>query len=235
MVISLRGKRLSTRLYSHLDTRPFETVALSRAVLPYAYFNISDKIKNNIVRYMTGEKEGAHYKVFRVTIRNGLYSVQSFNEELQRVIARNGHQRGYINISYVEARGRVNLTIKKPYTLYVDTHLGDLLGMGEGRYGDGADIDTRGIMPCQFTPHTEYHITCNPVDKTKNLFNGEPSDIIATLQPHVGQYGDSFSYAYGVKMPITHDGFSEIVLKVYNQAMEEIVFQEAVQIILILE
>lgn len=233
--MNLRGKRLRIRLHNHLDTRQFQTVTLSRAVLPYAYFNISDKIQNNIIRYMTGEKEGEHLKIFRITIRNGLYSVQTFNDELQRVISRNGHQRGYIHISYVEPRGRINLSVKRPYTLYVDAPLGELLGLGEGRYGDGADIDVRGVMQCQFTPHTEYRVTCNLVDKSKNLFNGKPSDLLAILQPHVGQYGDTFGYAYGVKVPIMHEGYSEVVIKVYNQDMQEVAFQEPLQIILTLE
>lgn len=237
LVINCYGKDLSVRLKTHLSTEGMNTVTLTRAVIPHAYFNVSDKLKNNMFRYMTGEKENGQLKVFGLTIRNGLYSVESLNDEIQRVMTRNGHSAGHIVISYVEARGRINLMVRKPYMVYIHGEITKLLGIPSGYYPNeqGKDLNMRGMTECQFTRHTEYRITCNLVDKSKNLHNGIPSDVLAILQPKIGRYGDSFEYNYGVPIPVQEAGFSDIRIRVLDQNMEEIKFQEPLQILLTLQ
>ena len=83
--------------------------------------------------------------------------------------------------------------------------------------------------------HTEYRITCNLVNKSKNLFNGWPSNILAILQPKPGEYGDSFEYKYGEAVPITRDGFSEIEVMVCDKNDQLISFDKPITIILTLK
>jgi len=148
-------------------------------------------------------------------------------------MVKKGGSKDCIVFSYIKERGRIEISLKPTYTLYIRKEMGILLGF-PGNTNISSSFNLGSTTP-QFTPHTEYRITCNLVNKSKNLFNGWPSNILAILQPKPGEYGDSFEYKYGEAVPITRDGFSEIEVMVCDKNDQLISFDKTITIILTLK
>lgn len=230
-VITLYGNNSRTQLYTHLNTRGYKTVELSRAILPLGYFNIAHTFRNNFIEFYRPKNGKVVTDV--IMIPDGLYSVADLNDTIQTRLVEKECSKGCIALTYIKERGRIEISLKPTYTVYIRKEMGLLLGF-PGNTNFSAPINLGRTAP-QFTPHTEYHITCNLVNKSKNLFNGWPSNILAILQPKPGDYGDSFEYKYGEAVPINKGGFSEIEVRVSDKNNRLISFDKPITIILTLK
>ncbi len=77
-VLTLYGNNSRTQLYTHLNTRGYKTVELSRAIIPLGYFNISHTFRNNYLEFYR-PKDGRIASDY-IIIPDGLYSVADIFE-----------------------------------------------------------------------------------------------------------------------------------------------------------
>lgn len=229
-VLTLHGTDMKALLSNYLDTNDYETVELTRAFIPLAYYNVSQKLQNNYITVAQLGVDNKYTNETTISFQDGFYSVNSLNDTLQKAL----HTKNIngISFTYLQDQGRIQIHVKRPYALYLHPALCDLLGV---TYRNVMLTDKiEGDKPPRFTPHTRYQITCNLVNESKNLFNGSPSKVLATLQPKNGEYGDSFTYKYGVKVPIRKSGYSNVEVDICDVNLEKIKFHEPVTIILTL-
>ena len=145
-------------------------------------------------------------------------------------------EKGYedkVKISYLKEQGKIHVKVEPPFVVYLHPELCKLLGMS---FHNTYLLDEIiGDEPCAFLPHHEYRITCNIVDKSKNLMNGKRSDIITSFVPKVKEYGDINEYTSLQTVEIQQYDFSSVEIGIKNQEDKNILFRSPYTINLLLE
>jgi len=211
----------------------YKTVKVEKAIIPLTYFNISRELGNDYIRYATGdETTGEFINPDSISIPSGFYTVSSYNDAIKDALRLKGYG-DRIEIKFLPESGKVNIQVKKPFVVYFDQKLCNLLGVKFQNTNLLTEIT--GDNPCQFRIHNEYRITCNLVDKSKNLLNGKHSDIITTFAPKGERYGDVREYSSEQKVAINQYDYSYVEVEIKNEKDERIEFNSNFIIDLLLE
>ena len=174
-----------TKLENSLDTTQFESVRLSRAIIPWTIFNICRDLKNTIFQYVTDdENQEGNTKV--IYLKEGYYSVEDINDVIHKEMRKQGTNPANINFEYDPKTGHVMLTVKKPYMVYL-RELGELLGFPHHTlYIEGEYISH---FPCRMSIYTTLYITCSLVSRENILNDGKSSNLLAVLPLTSNEFG----------------------------------------------
>ena len=72
------------------------------------YYNISSQLGNNIVKYNNGTK------LKTITLKDGLYTLNSYFVEIKKTMKQNNDNPANINYTYNEMNGTVTITATNP-------------------------------------------------------------------------------------------------------------------------
>ena len=227
---------LHDTLYNELPVSitQYKTVQIKKAIIPMTYYNISSALHNNYMRYDLIESDTiVSLKPSSLVIPNGFYTPQSYNKALQKELKKVDLENA-IEIIYLQDRGLIKIELNnKKFGAYFHKSLGEFLGLN---YGPNYMSDTiTGIKPPQFSPHHEYRISCNLVDKSKNLFKVKRSDIITSFVPKGEQYGDLCEYSSKKEVEMSDYDFTNISINILNHENKEIKFDSPCSIELTLK
>ena len=154
-----------TNLENSLDTTQFESVRLSRAIIPWTLFNIRNDLKNTIFQYCT-DREKRQETIKAIFLKEGYYSVEGINDAIHKEMRKQGANPANINFEYNPKTGHVVLTVKKPYMITL-RELGELLGFPHHtHYIEGEYISH---FPCRMSIYTTLYITCSLVSRENSI------------------------------------------------------------------
>ena len=172
------------QLDESLDTREFETIELSNAIIPWSIYNITDS--NSVITYVTDKRDRETSKHFYLP--KGYYTVESLNKEIKRMIRTKGDDGSKFNLEYNQETGYAKLTVDDPYVFY-PRRIGDLIGFDPNFSFTGQSM---GREPCKMIPYSRLFITCNLVSSV--IHNGRAKNILAVLPVKADELGALMIY-----------------------------------------
>ena len=227
----------TTRCELPVSIRHYKTVRVAKAIIPMTYYNVSADLHNNYIRYAL-MKNDVVVSQDSLVIPDGMYSLQSYNEAIQKELKKADLDNA-IEIIYLQDRGLLKIQLNNEnFAPFFHKSLGEFLGINYGTKYMRKTIT--GIKPCKFSPHHEYRISCNLVDTAKNLLSTvssgcERSDIITSFVPKGKFYGDIHEYVSKEKVKINQYDYSYIEISIKNHEDKDIVFNTPFIINLLLE
>jgi len=199
------------------DLTEFDTVKLESAIFPFAWYNISKKLKNDSFVLSKGGEDST------VTVPEGLYTIESFNIAVQHAMKGKNVQ-GAIAFKDSITDGKAIIHLKKAFTPTLSEELKTMLGFVTKEIPD-----TKGKMsgdrPHIFYRHDNYNIYCNIINSSKNLVNGVRSQYMGTFTPKVGIYGVTEAFKSNNRFEIEKHNHSHIKIEITDQNNETIHFQ----------
>ena len=224
MIITLYGKKLECDLPKYLNGNQFKSVQLIQAVLPPQYFKASSKLRNNSITIAQHNERGQIQTTNAIVIPDGLYSIR----ELCEIIAH--ESKGLLKIEYSGVNNAFQMIVKKPYHIYFQPALQKFLGVrltwNEGNFFSHEEPT--------YSPPRQYLLMCNLVNKNTCLYNGNPTNLLASLPPTHGDYEYAVVYHKEVPMPIDQSGFTQVHVTIFDEQMNKVKFRDNVKVVLAL-
>ena len=179
--------------YLYLDTAsgaaefeiPLEvtSIALKEICYVVGYYNVSEDKGNNRVHYANATGK------YSTVVPDGLYNLKTYEKALQDAVGK-----GLI-IDTVPSSGRAAVTLERGTALHGFTDINGILGLSRSRImtpGDkvvGDDI-VQLLSPKQLFVH------CPQINRSANLHNGKPSDVLEVLPATMSQFGVMVRHEY---------------------------------------
>ena len=202
----------------HEDLTEFDTVRLELAILPFAWYNISEKLQNSsFVLSKDGED-------VTITVPDGLYTIETFNIAVQDAL-RGAKVRRAIEFKYSKNDGKGIIRLNKAYKPTLPAELKKMLGFVSKEVPNEQGQMISGDKPSIFFRHDSYNIYCNIIDSSKNLVNGQRSQYLGTFAPKIGTYGVTEAFKSNNIFAIDKYNHSLIKIEITDENHEAIDFQ----------
>ena len=85
-----------------------------------------------------------------------------------------------------------------------------------------------------YLPPRQYLLMCNLVDKNKSLYNGKPTNLLASLPPMHGDYEYAVVHHKEVPISIDQKGFTQVHVTIYDENMNKVSFRDNVKVVIAL-
>jgi hypothetical protein len=184
--VKQKGENMKIDLQNIIDNRNDEYGIFLREIsYCVGYFNISDKLRNNRVRYYNGTGPDPN----DIFLPSGLYTVQQYFDMIKLFITNADNDASKITFGYHDNDGKISIQVTPPYTFTILKHNMRLLGFKSAKTITGYAISDN---PVNFMPNKMLYIHLKQLKNNNIYFNGNRSDILANV-------------------PVTSDAFGSMV------------------------
>lgn len=203
-------------IFIRKDLTEFKTVTLETAIIPFAWYNVKQSYKNNFFHYIIIDVDS---KVMQnkgsITIPDGYYTVNTFNAAIQEKLKEIGYNNA-IEINYLENQGRIRIIKhKEEFIASFHKEFRHFLGLDDTYQGVFSGEETAKFPPIFFD--IQYKIYCNIIDSSKNIVNGDESEILATFTPKFKKYGVSQVFKTHNSLAIENYDYTRIKIEIKDQ------------------
>lgn len=206
-------------IFIRKDLTEFKTVKLQKAIIPFAWYNVKQSYKNNFFDYyIIDVKTKVMQNSGSITILDGYYTVDTFNAAIQEKLKEIGYDNA-IEINYLENQGRIRIRQKKEeFVASFHEEFRHFLGLND-------DPDRRGVFTREEETGTtssiffdnQYKIYCNIIDSSKNIVNGDESELLATFTPKIEKYGVSQMFKTNKSCAIENYNYTHIKIDIKDR------------------
>ena len=191
--------KIKLRSTLSLDRNIKHELAVDTVMMTYSWHNISDKYKNNKIKYSPDNGNTWH----TITFPNGLYSYSDINAFIHSYMGEQGHKAGdkyQINLSFFLSTYKALIQIDNNYKLDLrNSSFGDLIGFDE-KIIDKTEYGSR--LPNITNSIDKINIHCDIV--TNSIISGSDDNLLCVIPT------DNLTRSYSFKFEPKRLLFNEV-------------------------